>query len=135
LDICKSFACSSPPHAGHIPKSLSVLFACSTSILPYFISPLPFFSFSLFCCLVIDISTIFTPAPLPLVLAEGAASTVFARAPLPLVLAEAAASAFAFSLSPLVLAESAAPAVFAIAPHAERATAAVLHISHNQLNT
>jgi len=75
------------------------------------------------------------------VLAEGAASTVFARAPLPLVLAEAAASAFAFSLSPLVLAESAAPAVFAIAPHAERATAAVfathvyIHISHNQLNT
>ena len=93
LYILKSFACSSPPRAGHIPKSLFVLFACSTPILFYFISPLPFLSFFLFCCLVIDISTIFSPAPPPLVLADAAAAAVLALAPHPLVFAEAAATA------------------------------------------
>jgi len=39
------------------------------------------------------VSTVFTSAPLPLVLAEGAADTVFTSAPPPLVIAEAAAAA------------------------------------------
>jgi len=38
------------------------------------------FALALICCLVLDISTIFAPAPLPLVFAEVAATAVFALA-------------------------------------------------------
>jgi len=130
VDVLKSFACSSHPRTRHVPKSLLALFPESTPILSYFIPHLPFRSLFLFCCLVLDISTIFAPAPLPLVLAEAAAAAVFARTPLPLVLAEAAASAvFARAPLPLVLADAAAAAVFAPALHplvlAEAAASAV----------
>jgi len=106
-----------PPARPPRPKSLSPLFLCSTPTLFNLIPPLPFLSRFLFYCLALDLSTIFAPAPLPLVLAEVAAAVVFAVAPPALVLAEAAAATvFALALAPLVLADAAAAAVFALAP-------------------
>jgi len=102
------------PHARHAPKQLSVLSPFSTPTL--FFLPLPFLFLCLFCCRALELSTIFAPAPPPLVLANAAATAVFASAPLPLVLAETAATAvFALAL-PLVLAKAAATAVFARTP-------------------
>jgi len=74
-----------PPACPPPPKSLSALFAWSTT-LSYLIPPLYFLSLFLFYCLALDLSTIFAVAPPSLVLAEAAAAAVFARAPLPLVL-------------------------------------------------
>jgi len=51
---------------------------------------------------------LFTPAPLPLVLAYAAATTLFTSAPLPLVLADAAAATFFTAARlPLVLIDAA----------------------------
>ena len=93
------------------------MFSCSTPTLSYLIPPLYSLSFFLFCCVALGFSTIFTRAPLPLVLAEAAAAAVFALASLPLVLAEAAvATVVALALPPLVLADAAAATVFALSP-------------------
>ena len=62
-------------------------------------------------------TTVFTPAPLPLVLADAAATAVFAPAPPPLVLAEAVAvTIFTVAPPPLVLTEAATTTVSARAP-------------------
>ena len=78
----------------------------------------PFLSFSSFCCLLLELSTVFTLAPHPLVFADAAAATFYTHAPLPLVLADAAADA-GFTVDPhsLVLADSAATTGFTLAPH------------------
>ena len=77
LNVLKSFTFSFPLRP---PRPQIALFSCSTPTLSYPIPPLPFLSFFLFCSVALDFSTIFAPAPLPLVFAEVAATAVFALA-------------------------------------------------------
>ena len=102
-----------PPRPNIVLSTILILHTHPT--LPSF-PLLPFDSIFHFCCLALDLSTIFALAPLPLVLAKAAAAAVFARVPPPLVLADPAAAVFALVPLPLVLAEAAAAAVFAPAP-------------------
>ena len=82
------------------PKSFLALFSCSTPTLSYRIPQLLFLSRLLFCCLVLDLLTIFATARPLLVLAEAAAAAVFAPASLPLVLADATSRSLRTCSSP-----------------------------------
>ena len=117
LSFTFPFLLSCPQAFDNLCTNSSAAGALSTPSPSTFPFLAPFLSVPPFCCLVLDLSTNFTIAPPPLVLAEAAAATVFAPAPLPLVLTDAAAAAvFAPASPPLMLAEAAAAAVFALAP-------------------
>jgi len=106
-----------PPFAlrpGLLQKHPQVLGAF---LLLLFLLSLPFLGSFAFCSLSIDLATVFTLAPPPLVLAEAAAAAIFALAPHPLVLAKAAAATvFTLGPPPLVLTQTTATAVLAHIP-------------------
>ena len=97
------------------PQTARALVSCQPPPLSPFFFLLPFCLICDFCCLVLGLATVFTPAPHSLVLADTAAATVLTPAPHSLVLAEAAAAAV-FTPAPLslVLAEAAAAADFTL---------------------
>ena len=138
LDVLKSCTRSSPQHALSRPKIVIGVVLYSTPTLSYLNYLLTFRLLFLFCCVALDLSTIFTLAPLPLVLAEAAATAVFAPTPLPLVIVETAASAvFAPAPPPLMFTDATAVAVFAVAPPplvlADAATATVFALAPHPL--